>query len=116
MSLTAQDLVAQAKAEVPEISYQEYQALQEQQKEPVLIDVREQDEWDAGHIDGAVHIPRGFLEFKIEQTVPDKNTLVIVQCASGGRAALCGQALHKMGYGNVKNLKGGYLEYLRQNT
>jgi len=82
--------------------------------EHVLLDVRERDEWDAGHIEGATHLPRGLVEFKIGDVVPDKSALIITQCASGGRSALCAQALHKLGYTNVKNLEGGYTEYCKQ--
>lgn len=109
--LSAQDLVAEAKASVPSISCEEYISLRGSGAEHVLIDVREQDEWDAGHIENAIHIPRGFLEFKIADSVPEKSKLVVVQCASGGRSALCAQTLQKMGYTNVKNLEGGYTAY-----
>lgn len=111
MEISAQDLVAQAKQEVPVLTCEELNVLLEQQAPLALIDVREQDEWDAGHIEGAIHIPRGFLEFKIADAVSDKNALVVLHCASGGRAALCGQTLRKMGYTNVKNLEGGYTKY-----
>lgn len=83
-----------------------------QRGEPhILIDVREQDEWDAGHIANAVHIPRGVLEFKIHEVAPDKHTPIVVQCATGGRGALCGASLVKMGYTKVMNLDGGYKGY-----
>lgn len=105
---TVQDLVAAANAAVPEITCREYLDLKASGTNHVLIDVREKEEWDAGHIGGAIHIPRGMLEFKIEEAVPDKNQMIIVQCKSGARAALCGEALQKLGYANVKNLQGGY--------
>lgn len=111
--MTAQDLVAQAKAEVPSLTCDEYRAIRATGADHVLIDVRERDEWDAGHIDGAMHIPRGMLEFKIAEAVPEKGTQIVVQCASGGRAALCGQVLQKLGYTNVKNLEGGYAEWCK---
>jgi rhodanese-related sulfurtransferase len=112
-AMTAKDLVAQAKAEVPSITCNEYRELKASGADHVLIDVRERDEWDAGHIDGAMHIPRGMLEFKIAEAVPEKNKPIVVQCASGGRAALCGQTLRKLGYTNVKNLEGGYAEWCK---
>lgn len=112
-NFSPQELVAQAKAEVPSISCEEYRALRDAGTSHALIDVREKDEFDAGHIDGAMNIPRGLLEFKIGEAVPDKSELIIVQCASGGRAALCGQALQKLGYANVKNLEGGYQEWCK---
>ena len=109
--VTVQELVSQAKSEVPAITCEEFDALKTSNNPYILLDVREEDEWNAGHIDGAIHIPRGFLEFKISEAVPQKDALIIVQCASGGRSALCGQALQKMGYTNVKNLEGGYAAY-----
>ncbi len=111
--MTTQDLVAQAKAAVPSITCDEYRAMREAGTDHVLIDVRERDEWDAGHIDGAIHIPRGMLEFKIAEAVPEKDRPIVVQCASGGRAALCGQALQTLGYTNVKNLEGGYAAWCK---
>ncbi|MFA5946041.1 MAG: rhodanese-like domain-containing protein [Patescibacteria group bacterium] len=111
MDLSAQDLVAEAKREVPAISCTDYLALRAKGEPHTLIDVREQDEWGAGHIEGAIHIPRGLLEFKIPESIPDKQTPIIVQCATGGRSALCGQTLLKMGYTNIRNLEGGYTEY-----
>lgn len=112
--MTPQDLVAQAKAEVSSMTCEEYRGMRDSGVDHVLIDVREKDEWDAGHIEGAMHIPRGLLEFKIEEAVSDKNRPIILQCASGGRAALCGQTLGKLGYTNVKNLEGGYTEWCNE--
>ncbi|NQV12009.1 hypothetical protein HQ524_01470 [Candidatus Uhrbacteria bacterium] len=115
MLKTAQDLVAAAKEAVSGISCTDYKKLLDSGEPYSLIDVREKDEWDAGHIDEAVHIPRGFLEFKIEELIPKKDAMIIVQCASGGRAALCGKALQEMGYTNVRNLEGGYKAYCEEN-
>lgn len=111
MEMSAQDLVKEAKSKVPSMTCAEYMAMRENKQPHTLIDVREKDEWDAGHIEGAIHIPRGMLEFKIAEAIPEKQALIVVQCASGGRAALCGESLIKMGYTNVKNLEGGYNEY-----
>lgn len=109
--MNTQELVAEAKASIPTITCEEYQELRNSGAEHALLDVREQDEWEAGHIEGALHIPRGLLEFKIAEVQPDKQKLTIVQCASGGRSALCTQTLQKLGYTNVKNLEGGYTRY-----
>jgi rhodanese-related sulfurtransferase len=111
--MTAQDIVAQAKEEVPAISCADYLAMRDRKEPHTLIDVREKDEWNKGHIEGAIHIPRGVLEFKIGSVAPQMDAPLVVQCASGGRAALCGQALRKMGYTNVKNLEGGYDAYCK---
>ena len=79
----------------------------------VIIDVRQVDEWDHGHIDGSVHTPRGLLEFVADPTSPrhkdplDPTTRTIVVCASGARAALAAATLHSMGYTDVAVLDGG---------
>jgi sulfur-carrier protein adenylyltransferase/sulfurtransferase len=74
----------------------------------VLVDVRESDEWDRGHIPGAVHVPRGYLESRIEGAVPDRETRVILYCASGQRSALAAHTLKQLlGYDNVASMTGG---------
>src|SRR6202047_3036811 len=74
----------------------------------VLVDVRESDEWRQGHIPQAVAIPRGFLELRIEEKVPDHKTPVILQCASGTRSLLAARTLKELGYEKVYNLVGGF--------
>ncbi len=75
---------------------------------PVLIDVREGEEWDAGHIPGARHVPRGYLESRIEGAVPDRSQRVVLYCASGQRSALAAHTLKElMGYENVESMTGG---------
>ena len=59
-------------------------------KSPVVLDVRESDEWRQGHLEGAIPLPRGFLEIKVESAVPDKNTPIIAYCAGGVRSLLAG--------------------------
>jgi rhodanese-related sulfurtransferase len=110
-SSSAKDLISRAQRTVPSISCEEYRLLRLQNVQHILLDVRERDEWDKGHIDGAFHIPRGFLEFKIEEAVPDKSTSIVVCCAKGGRAALAGETLRRIGYTNVRYLVGGYDKY-----
>jgi|FLOH01.1.fsa_nt_gi rhodanese-related sulfurtransferase len=112
MAKTAKELVAEAQAEVSQISCDEYIALKDDTPH-MLIDVRERDEWDEGFIEGAIHIPRGLIEFKIDGVVPEKDTLIILYCRSGGRSSLCGQALIKLGYTNVRSLVGGYEEFCK---
>ncbi len=74
----------------------------------VLLDVREGDEWRQGHIPQAIGIPRGFLELRVEEKVPDHKAPVILQCASGTRSLLAARSLREMGYENVYNLTGGF--------
>ncbi len=74
----------------------------------LLIDTREPAEWAAGHIPGAMPVPRGILESKIEQLAPDVDQPIVLYCASGGRSALAADSLQRMGYRNVRSLAGGF--------
>ncbi len=113
---TPEEMVNEAKASVPSITTEEYRAMRDAGEDHILLDVREKDEYDAGHIEGSLHIPRGLVELKIEEHVPNKNTNIVVHCASGGRSALCTQTLMKLGYTNVKNLEGGYKKWAAENA
>src|SRR5215208_3170282 len=74
----------------------------------VLVDVRESEEWDRGHIPGAVHVPRGYLESRIDAAAPDRDARVILYCASGQRSALAAHTLKDLlGYSNVASMTGG---------
>jgi molybdopterin/thiamine biosynthesis adenylyltransferase/rhodanese-related sulfurtransferase len=74
----------------------------------VLVDVRESEEWDRGHIPGAVHVPRGYLESRIDAAVPDRDARVILYCASGQRSALAAHTLKQLlGFSNVASMTGG---------
>ncbi len=79
----------------------------------VFVDVRERNEWDEGHIPGAVHVPRSYLESKIEQAVPDREAHVVVYCASGNRSAFAAKALEELGYESVASLSGGFADWKR---
>src|SRR5919107_2799518 len=73
-----------------------------------LIDVRETEEWDRGHIPGAVHVPRGYLESRIDGAVSDRDAPVVLYCASGQRSALAAHTLKDLlGYANVRSMTGG---------
>jgi molybdopterin/thiamine biosynthesis adenylyltransferase/rhodanese-related sulfurtransferase len=80
---------------------------------PALIDVREADEHAQGTIPGAVHIPRGFLESRIERAVPERGAPVVVYCASGNRSVLAARSLTELGYTNVRSLAGGFTGWKR---
>src|SRR3954462_686405 len=80
---------------------------------PVLIDVREKDEWMEGFIPGAQWIPRGFLEQRIEDQVPEKSSAVVLYCAGGTRSALAARTLGELGYSNVTSLNGGFAAWKR---
>lgn len=112
MAKTVKDMLAQANESVPKISVLDAQKLIKEQH-AVLVDVRDEAELLAsGKAKGALHIPRGMLEFRADETTPyhDKHLLkthpVIVYCAAGGRAALSAKTLQDMGYDKVYNLGG----------
>jgi phage shock protein E len=100
-------LVAEAKKHVTEISPQDAAAKLES-GEAVMIDVRDKDEWDTGHIPGATHLSRGTVELDIEEKVPDLSAMVICHCGGGGRSALAAESLQKMGYKNIRSMAGGF--------
>lgn len=74
----------------------------------VLVDVREKHEWNEGHLPGAVHVPRGFLELQIEEAVPDKSKTVVLYCAGGVRSLMAGKTLQDMGYNDAISMSGGF--------
>jgi rhodanese-related sulfurtransferase len=105
---TSHDLVAAAKTRIQEISPNDVdQALLEAD---VLLDVREADEYAAGHLPGAIHISRGMLEFKLTNTpeLGARDLRIVLYCKNSGRAALAAVALHEMGYMKVGSIAGGF--------
>jgi molybdopterin/thiamine biosynthesis adenylyltransferase/rhodanese-related sulfurtransferase len=106
------EIMKRARQSVPEWSAtQVNDALtQREQKQDdfVLVDVREKNEWNEGHIPGAVHVPRGFLETQIEEVIPDKAKKVVLYCAGGVRSLMAGNTLQQMGFTDVVSLTGGY--------
>ena len=75
--------------------------------EVTVVDVREADEYEAGHVPGAKLIPRGLLELRSQEELPDKDARIVVHCALGGRGALAAKTLQELGYTNVANMEGG---------
>ena len=100
-------LVAEAKKNITEILPQDA-AAKSKSAEAVIVDVRENDEWDEEHIPGAIHMSRGTIELDIEDKVPDANRMIICHCGGGGRSALAAASLQKMGYKNVRSMAGGF--------
>ena len=105
---TAHDLVLAAKARVEELSLAEAEAAI--RRADVLIDVREADEYAAGHLPGAMHLSRGMLEFKLSATaaLSARNLKVVLYCKTSGRAALAACAMQDMGYLQVQSIAGGF--------
>jgi sulfur-carrier protein adenylyltransferase/sulfurtransferase len=106
---TYRDLLSQTKSEISELDARGAQGLEG----AAWVDVREADEWQEGHLPGAVHIPRGFLESRIETAVPDKSQPVVLYCASAARSAFAAKALQDLGYENVHSLAGGFTDWKR---
>src|SRR5262249_32097702 len=80
---------------------------------PFLLDVRELDEWQEGHLPGAYHIPRGNLESRIEALVPDKDLDIVIYCASGARSVFAAKSLAELGYSTVSSMSGGFTDWKR---
>src|SRR5690242_3714541 len=101
-------LVDDAKTRIREITVDEVLARQNAGDQLVLVDVREDDEWNARHATGAQHLDRGILERDIRKAIPDKATALVLYCGGGFRSALAADSLQKMGYTNVRSLAGGW--------
>ena len=100
------DIVEDAKSRIREISVAD--ALESTENGAVLVDVREDNEWDDGHATDAVHLGRGVIERDVVGKYPDKDTELILYCGGGYRSALAADMLQKMGYTNVSSLAGGW--------
>jgi molybdopterin/thiamine biosynthesis adenylyltransferase/rhodanese-related sulfurtransferase len=109
------ELLQQVKAEIEEVDARGAQELLDGAagRETVLVDVREEDEWREGHIPGAVHVPRGHLESRIEAVAPDRAAPVLLYCAAGNRSAFAAKTLEELGYENVASLAGGFTDWKR---
>jgi rhodanese-related sulfurtransferase len=101
-------LVDDARTRVKEISLEEARERLRRNPRVVLLDVREDHEWQAGHAVEAVHLGRGILERDLERLYPDPDTEIIMYCGGGYRSALAGDAAQKLGYRRVYSLIGGY--------
>ena len=101
-------LVNDAKSRVKEIDIERYKQMADKGDPHILVDIREDNEWAAGHVAGAVHLGKGIIERDIEQTAPDKDTTLVLYCGGGFRSALAADALQKMGYSNAISLDGGW--------
>jgi molybdopterin/thiamine biosynthesis adenylyltransferase/rhodanese-related sulfurtransferase len=112
--VTFDTLLRELRGKTPEIEPTALDAaLRANDKHPALIDVREPDEHAQGVIPGTLHIPRGFLELRIERNVPDRETPVVVYCASGTRSVLAARSLAELGYTRVSSLAGGFTGWKR---
>lgn len=101
-------LVNEAKTRIKEVTLDEARARLSDNPKAVLIDVREDQEWQNGHAAGAVHLGKGILERDIEKLFPDRDAELILYCGGGFRSALAADIAQDMGYTNVASLIGGY--------
>ena len=104
-------LVNEAKSRVKETDINGYKKMLAAGEKAVLIDVREDSEWAAGHAVGALHLGKGIIERDIESRIPEKGTKLVLYCGGGFRSALAADALQQMGYTNVISLDGGWRAY-----
>jgi molybdopterin/thiamine biosynthesis adenylyltransferase/rhodanese-related sulfurtransferase len=106
------ELLQQVKSEIGEVDASRARELIDA-GEPLVLDVREQDEWDEGHLPGAIHIPRGNLESRIERAAPNRSQPIVVYCAAGNRSAFAAKTLEELGYEDVVSLAGGFTDWKR---
>lgn len=115
MAKTWMEMVVAAKQQVKLVNVNEAKQLIDSGQDPLVVDVREPGEYQQGHIKGAIHIPRGVMEMKVDRTTPafdpkfaDPQKTIIVHCAAGGRSAVAAQTMKAMGYTNVCSMEGGF--------
>lgn len=101
-------IVHDAKTRIREIDIEEYKRLLAAGEAGQLVDVREDNEWQAAHAAGAIHLSKGIIERDIETAFPDKDTRLVLYCGGGYRSALATDNLQKMGYRNILSLDGGW--------
>jgi molybdopterin/thiamine biosynthesis adenylyltransferase/rhodanese-related sulfurtransferase len=104
------ELLQHVKAEIDEIGASEAAGRADP---PLFLDVRERDEWEEGHIPGALHVPRGSLESRIESAVSDREQPIVVYCSGGSRSAFAARTLEELGYTDVRSLAGGFTDWKR---
>lgn len=107
-------LVQDAKSRIRECSVADVRSRMERGEKLNIVDVREESEFAAGHVPGAVHLSKGIIERDVEAKYPDRNTELVLYCGGGFRSALSADNLKKMGYVNVISMDGGMREWRQQ--
>jgi sulfur-carrier protein adenylyltransferase/sulfurtransferase len=108
MPKTYKEIMSEARTLVPELSPAEVKQKLDRGEKPLLLDVREKEEYRDGHLEGAFSLPRGFLEIRVEEAVPDRSTPIVAYCAGGTRSLIAARTLREMGYENVVSMSGGF--------
>jgi len=111
MAKTYAELLQDVKAQVRQVSLEDLHARREAGEPLVIVDVREKDEWRQGHLIGAVHVPRGFLEMQAGSKLPDRGAKIVTICAGGIRSAFAAKALQDLGYTNVESANPGFNDW-----
>ena len=114
MAKTYADLLQEVKAAIRQVSLEDLKDRLDSGEELILVDVREKDEWRQGHVPGALHIPRGFLEMQSGSRLPDKNAKIVTICAAGIRSAFAAKVLLELGYSNVESANPGFNQWKDQ--
>jgi len=111
MAKSQQDFLEEARQLVPEVTVAEVAERRQRGEDVILLDVREKDEVRTGYINGAISVPRGFLEMQVTGQLPDRDQDVVVYCAGGVRSLLAGRVMREMGYQNVSSMAGGITQW-----
>lgn len=101
-------LVAEIRPEISEITIEAVIGKRKEEEQFTLIDVREDNEWEAGYINEAFHLSKGIIERDIEKLFPDHDACLVLYCGGGYRSAIAAYNLQRMGYKNVHSMQGGY--------
>lgn len=108
-------LVEEVRPRIREVDTNTVKRMHDALENVLIVDVREDSEWQAGRIPGAIHLGRGVIERDIEQAVPDKAAHLVLYCGGGFRSALAAENLQKMGYTKVYSMAGGWREWCEKN-
>lgn len=111
MAKSQQDFLEEARQLVPEVTVAEVAERRQRGEDVILLDVREKDEVRTGYINGAISVPRGFLEMQVTGQIPDRDQDVVVYCAGGVRSLLAARVMREMGYQNVSSMAGGITQW-----
>ena len=101
------EIVDDAKSRVQENDVQKVKSMLDDDRQFFLVDVREDNEWNAGHLPQAIHLGKGIIERDIETAIPNQDAEIVLYCGGGYRSALAADHLQQMGYTNVRSLDGG---------
>jgi rhodanese-related sulfurtransferase len=105
-------LVTEAKRRIRETTVEKVKDLLDRGEAFLLVDTREESEWQRGHLPGAIHLSKGIIERDVEQRIPDRDAPIVLYCGGGFRSALAADNLQKMGYTNVESMDGGWRGWL----